>query len=411
MKITTANKRLTDAFIKGLGVDMLNGKAVDKRYKDERGLYLVVKSHGSKLWGYSYSFKGKKYTYAIGKYPMISLKMAREKVSELELLRAKGINPTEQKRETKLQYQKETQKSLDTVQVVCEAYLKNRIGDLGESTLTKHSQNLIKNVYPLIGDKQIKEVVKLDIVTITQRIQDRGALESAHRVGRLLNAIWRYALQLDKVNHNIIADIDFKSVLKPFKTKNFRTILDKDRIGELLIAIDGYRGEYTTRALLKLLPFVFARSANIRMMEWQEIDFIGKCWTIPAHKMKTKTEHKIPLSDEAIKIIKEIEPYTIDNPYVFSSPLSRFKPLSDNTINKALKQIGFHDEIVAHGFRAMFSTLAYESGLFRGEAIETLLAHKDTNKVRASYNRASYESEKRSIIDWWSNYLIEAKGC
>jgi integrase len=387
-----------------------NGKAIDKRYKDERGLFLLVRANGSKLWRYGYSFRGKKYTYAIGKYPLFSLKMARDKVTELETLRAKDINPTDKKRETKLQYQIEKRKT-DTVEKVCEMYLRFKKDTLSESTLKKHSQNLIKNVYPLIGSKEIKEVTRLDIITISQRIQERGALESGHRVGRLLNAIWRYALQLEKVEHNIISDISFRDVLKPFKNENFRTIVDKNRIGEMLRAIDNnLRSEYTTRYLLKILPFVFARSANIRMMEWCEIDFEAKTWTIPAHKMKMRKEHKMPLSDEAIKIIKEVQPYTIGNVYVFSSPVNRAKPLSENTINKALKQIGFHDEIVGHGFRAMFSTIANESGLFRREAIESLMAHKvSQNKVEGAYNRAKYEDEKKALIDWWNDYLLEAK--
>jgi len=404
--ISNNTSRLKEFFVKNVGVSFVDGKAQTKRYKDERGLFLVVTARGSKLWRYAYSFKNKKYTYAIGKYPMISLKKAREIINELEALRAKGINPTEHKQDLKI---KEKEVDNDTFFNVSQEWLKLQKGRLAETTLHKHVQALEKNFYPFISNKPMCMITKKEMINIAQKVQDRGALETAHRLLNLCNQIWRYALNLDKVEHNIIAEISKKDVLKPFSAKNFRTIVDKDRIGELLRAIDLYRGEYTTRALLKLLPFVFARSANIRAMEWQEIDFIGKCWTISADKMKTKKEHKIPLSNEAIAIIREIEPYTKDTLYVFCSPLNRFKMLSGNTINKALKQMGFHDEIVAHGFRAMFSTISYESGLFRGEVIESLLAHTDENKVRASYNRASYENEKREVIEWWSNYLVEAK--
>jgi len=412
-KIPTDDKRLSDAFVKTVKVYMEDGEAKNKSYSDGRGLVLIVTASGAKLWRYNYSFNGRKEKYSIGQYPQMTLKMARDKRLDLERLRADGINPVEQKRGLKLRFKLEQEKkkeeSQNTVKKLCEAYLKLKKGVLKDTTLIKHSQRLIKDVYPLMGDKNIKEIKKVEVITILQRIQERGALESAFRVARLLNSIWRYALQLDKVEHNIIADIVLKDVLKTYKNENFRTITDKSRIGELMNAIDGYGGEHPTRYLMKFLPHVFARSANIRLMEWSEIDFIAKCWTIPKHKMKMKIEHKIPLTDEAIRILKEIQPYTKDNLYVFSSPYNRFKPLSDGTINKALRLIGFHDEIVAHGFRAMFSTITHESGLFRGEVIEALLAHKDTNKVRASYNRANYENEKKEVMKWWSNYLIEAK--
>jgi integrase len=412
-KIPTDEKRLSDAFVKTVKVHLENGYPKSKSYTDGRGLVLIVTATGAKLWRYNYSFKGVKEKYSIGLYPQISLKMARDKRLELERQKALGVNPIAEKRELKLQFKLEQEKKKEelenTVKKVCEAWLRLKKGDLKDTTLVKHSQRLIKDVYPLMGDKNIKEVTKGEIIAIVQRIQERGALESGFRVARLLNAIWRYALQLDKVEHNIIADIVFKDVLKSYKNENFRTITDKSRIGDLMNAIDNYGGEHPTRYLLKFLPHVFVRGSNIRLMEWQEVDFVAKCWTIPAHKMKMKIEHKMPLTDEAIRILKEIQPYTKDNLYVFSSPHNRHKPLSDSTINKAFKLMGFHDEIVAHGFRAMFSTIAYESGLFRGEVIESLLAHKDTNKVRASYNRANYETEKKEVVEWWSNYLIEAK--
>jgi len=412
-KIPTDDKRLSDAFVKTVKVHLEDEKPKSKSYPDGRGLVLIVTATGAKLWRYNYSFKGVKEKYSIGLYPQITLKMARDKRLELERQKALGVNPIAEKRELKLQFKLEQEKKKEelenTVKKVCEAWLRLKKGDLKDTTLVKHSQRLIKDVYPLMGDKNIKEVTKGEIIAIVQRIQERGALESGFRVARLLNAIWRYALQLDKVEHNIIADIVFKDVLKSYKNENFRTITDKSRIGELMNAIDNYGGEHPTRYLLKFLPHVFVRGSNIRLMEWQEVDFVAKCWTIPAHKMKMKLEHKMPLTDEAIRILKEIQPYTKDNLYVFSSVYNRHKPLSDSTINKAFKLMGFHDEIVAHGFRAMFSTIAYESGLFRGEVIESLLAHKDTNKVRASYNRANYETEKKEVVEWWSNYLIEAK--
>jgi integrase len=153
----------------------------------------------------------------------------------------------------------------------------------------------------------------------------------------------------------------------------------------------------------------FVRSANIRFAEWSEIDFKNRVWVIPADKMKTKVEHILPLSDQAIAILKEVEPHTYDSKFIFPSSLGRTKTLSENTLNTALKRIGFGNEIVSHGFRSMFSTLAYESGKFRGEVIEALLAHKDPNEIRRAYNRANYEDEKREVITWWGDFLEGVK--
>jgi len=217
-KIPTDEKRLSDAFVKTVKVHLEDEKPKSKSYTDGRGLVLIVTATGAKLWRYNYSFKGVKEKYSIGLYPQITLKMARDKRLELERQKALGVNPIAEKRELKLQFKLEQEKKKEelenTVKKVCEAWLRLKKGDLKDTTLVKHSQRLIKDVYPLMGDKNIKEVTKGEIIAIVQRIQERGALESGFRVARLLNAIWRYALQLDKVEHNIIADIVFKDVLK-----------------------------------------------------------------------------------------------------------------------------------------------------------------------------------------------------
>ena len=221
----------------------------------------------------------------------------------------------------------------------------------------------------------------------------------------LCGQIWRYALQLDKVKHNIVADISKNDVLQSFSHTPMRTITDPQRIGELMRALSAYHGDYSTKWALLFMAHTFVRSANIRFAEWKEIDFKNRVWVISADKMKTKVEHKLPLSNQAIAILREVEPYTRDSKFIFPSSLGRTKTLSENTLNTALKRIGFGDEIVSHGFRSMFSTLAYESGKFRGEVIEALLAHKDPNEIRRAYNRASYEDEKREVVIWWSEFL------
>lgn len=396
---------LTNPTVQNAKPQLIDGVLKDKRYPDGGGLYLLATAKGGKLWRYNFSLHNKKYVYSIGKYPAISLKDARVIHSDLKTKVAKGINPAEEKRIKKLE-KKRTEKN--SFRDVAEDYLKMQVGMLAPSTLKKHCNALERDFYPVIGNMPINTITRKDLIAVAKAVQDRGAFETAHRLLNLCNQIWRYALQHDKVEHNVVADIDKRIALKGFKKNKYKTITEPKRIGELLRAIDTYTGSYTTKHLLRLLPYVFVRSANIRLAEWDEFDLVKKVWTIPAEKMKSRKEHKLPLCKQAIEILQEVYPYTKDAKYVFHSPLSRMRPLTDVAISSALKRLEFGDEIVPHGFRAMFSTIAYENK-FRGEVIEALLAHTDTNKVRSSYNRADYIEEKRGLVEWYGKYLEDLK--
>jgi len=398
---------LTATAVKSAKPKEVNGVLKDARYPDGGGLYLLVTAKGGKLWRYNFSFKNKKYTLPLGKYPNITLKEARERHREAKNLIANGINPVEEKRAQKRKEQQRQKKSFDAV---AREWVTLQRARLSPSTLNRYERALERDFYPIIGKRPIDEIKKTELIKVAQAIQKRGALDTAYRLLNVCNQIWRYALQLEIVEHNIVADISKKDVLKPYKPKKYNTITEPHRIGELLRAIDEYQGEYTTRQALKLLPHVFVRSSNIRLAEWKEIDFKKRLWVVPAEKMKAKKEHRLPLTDQAIEILQEIYPYTKEAKYIFHSPISRTRPLTDVTLSKALKRLDFGSEIVPHGFRAMFSTLAYESGNFRSEVIEALLAHQESNKVKAAYNRASYEAEKRQVMEWWSNFLDEVKG-
>ncbi|SFV59613.1 Integrase [hydrothermal vent metagenome] len=397
----TTNK-LTAKMVQSAKPKKLNGVLKDNYIADGGGLYLIVTAKGGKLWRYHYSFQNKKYRLALGKYPFLSLKEARKLHKEAQIKKANGINPVEERRVKKLQNKKEQKNSF---REVAEDYFKKRSSEIAPSTLKKHVNAMKKDFYPIIGNKPIDKIERAELVRIAQTIQERGANETAHRLINLCSQIWRYALQLDKVKHNIVADISKNDVLQSFKHTPMRTITDPQRIGELMRALHEYHGEYSTKWALLFMAHTFVRSSNIRFAEWEEIDFKKRVWIIPSHKMKAKAEHTLPLSNQAISILRAIEPYTKDSKYIFPSPLSRSKTLSENTLNTAFKRLGFGSEMVSHGFRSMFSTLAYENGKFRGEVIEMLLAHKDPNKIRRAYNRATYEDEKREVIEWWSGFL------
>jgi len=382
-----------------------NGILKDKRYPDGGGLYLLVTAKGGKVWRYNFSMNTKKYIYFIGKYPALSLKDAREIHGELKTKIAKGINPVIEKREKKTAKRKAIRNSFKDV---AEDYLKMRKDELASSTYVRYERALKRDFYPFIGAMPIDKVTRGDLVSIATYVQQRGALETAHRYLNLANQIWKYALQFDKVEHNIVGDIDKTIALKKFTNTEYKTITEPKRIGELLRAIEDYKGSFTTRHLLRFLPYVFVRSANIREAVWSEFDLKKKLWTIPASKMKSGKEHQIPLSNQAIAILEEVGLYTHDAKYVFHSPLSRTRPLTDVAVSSALKRLDFGNEIVPHGFRAMFSTIANEHGK-DSDVIEALLAHVEKDKVRGAYNRAEYREKKREVIEWYADYLEEVK--
>ncbi|MBA1420448.1 MAG: tyrosine-type recombinase/integrase [Epsilonproteobacteria bacterium] len=396
---------LTAPTVKDAKPKNVNGVLKDQRYPDGGGLYLLATAKGGKVWRYNFSMNSKKYIYFIGKYPAISLQDARKIHTELKSKIAKGINPVIEKREQKVAKRKAIRNSFKDV---AEDYLKMRKDELAPSTYVRYERALKRDFYPFVGAMPIDKVTRGQLVEIATYVQQRGALETAHRYLNLAHQIWRYALQFDKVEHNIVGDIDKTIALKKFTNKEYKTITEPKRIGELLRAIEEYKGSFTTRHLLRFLPYVFVRSANIREAVWSEFDLKKKLWTIPASKMKSGREHQIPLSNQAIAILEEVGQYTHDAKYVFHSPLSRTRPLTDVAVSSALKRLDFGDEIVPHGFRAMFSTIANEHGK-DSDVIEALLAHVEKDKVRGAYNRAEYKEKKRELVQWYADYLDGVK--
>ncbi len=411
----TTNK-LTATTVKNAKPKEVNGNLKDSRYPDGRGLYLLATASGGKLWRYNYSFQGKKYVLPLGKYPALSLKDAREVHQEAILQIAKGINPVEKKRVEKEKLKCKKSETENTFKHMVEEWLLKQKNKLADSTFKKLKRGIERDFYPIIENKSMDDITKGDLVKIVEAVQDRGALETAHRHLWTAKAIWRTALSRDMVKHNIVADIVADDILEPQvenKTSSYRTITDPQRIGALLKAIDTYKGSYTTRSLLKLLPHVSLRSQSIRLAKWKEFDLDNGIWIIPSEHLKLKKKYKglreydlvLPLSPQSLDILREIEPYTKDADYVFHSPLSKKRPLTVEAIEQAFKRMDFGEEITPHGVRHMFSTFANESGKFRSEVIEAFLGHMEKNKIRATYNKATYDNEKRELANWWSSFL------
>lgn len=395
-----------------------NTKPKEKKYKlsDGGGLFLQINSNGSKLWRLKYRIEGKEKEYAIGVYPDITLAKAREKREELRKHIADGIDPNEQKKQNKVEQKKLQDKKQNTFYNVSQEWWVNYEKEVSENYHIKLGRALENYMYPFIKKQPIEELKRSDILEVILALKSKGHLETAKRVFIMLNQIFRYAVVMEKTPHNIIADLDLKVIIGKIERKNYATFTKDKDIKGLLLSIDEYSGDYTTKMALKMLPYVFVRSFNIRHCEWSEIDFIDNVWRIPADKMKVKEEFILPLPPQVIAILEEIKPFSGDGRYVFPSFRAKDKPMSDNTLISAIRRMGYtKDEFVPHGFRSMFSTIAYEKAneedghSYTGEVIEALLAHKEPNKVKGAYNRAKYLVPMRGLICWYADYLDKIK--
>lgn len=393
-------------------------KPKEKDYKlfDGGGLFLLVAKTGGKRWRFKYRFNNKEKIIALGTYPSLSLKDARAKREEYKSLIANDIDPNELKKQKKEEILKVEKKKENTFYKVSQEWHENYQTEVSENYHIKLGRALENYVYKYMKDKPIEDVTRLDLIEILKILKERDLQDTASRVLMIINKIYKYAVTLEYVPHNIVADIEQKNILGKREKKHYPTFTKEKDIKGLLLAIDDYSGDYTTKMALKMLPYVFVRSYNIRYCEWCEIDFEKKEWIIPAHKMKTKTEFILPLPNQVIEILEEVKQFTGNGKYVFPSFRAKDKPMSDNTLIGALRRMGYtKEEFVPHSFRAMFSTIAYENAntkyghKYTGEVIEALLSHKEQNKIKEAYNRASYKDGMKEVISWYGNYLDKIK--
>lgn len=390
---------LTDTAIK-------SAKPRDTDYKlaDEKGMYLLIKKSGGKYFRFDYRFAGKRKTLALGVYPETSLKEARDKRDDARKLISNNLDPIEVKKTQKLQLKAETDNTLKAVATEWHEKLKSK---WSANHADRKWHYLEKDVFPTFGNTPINNISPRELLTLLEKIQARGAIDVAHRIKGLCGEVFRYGIYTDRCDRDPTQDI--KGVLIPKRNKHMATITNPKKVGELLRAIDGYDGDITTKFALELTPYVMLRPGELRSAEWSEIDLAAKQWKIPAEKMKMSRPHIIPLAKQVIEILKKMQPITGDGKYVFPSVRSRSRPMSENTITAALRRMGFSkDEMTAHGFRGMASTLLHENG-FKSEIIEIQLAHAERNKVKAAYNHAEYLPERIEMMVWWADYLDELR--
>jgi len=387
-----------------------NAKAKDKDYKlsDGEGLYLLVSKAGGKHWKLKYYFEGKEKKLSLGAYPEKSLSDARELKTKNRKLIADGIDPNQKIKDDKAQQAIKKEHDLNTFENIALQRLTKVQNTISESHYKRTLRGFMNDCFPFIGAKPINDVTAEDIIEILQRMDKRGVHDSARKLYFSISKTFKWAVSHRIAKRNPANDIDLNELLGKKEVKNYATLLKDDEIKGLLLAIDGYQGEYTTKQALKMMGYTAVRTINIRHAEWYEIDFKTKQWSIPASKMKTKTDLIVPLSQSVLKILEDMREYTGNYKYIFPSIKSRTAPMSDNTLLGAIRRLGFtKEEFTPHGFRAMFSSITHEKSKFSHEAIETQLAHSVGSNVSRTYNRAMYLDERVELMQWWSDYLNE----
>jgi integrase len=381
---------LTDIALKAL-------RPREKPYKvsDGRGLYVIVRPDGARWWRFRYHWAGREKLLSLGTYPDVSLKLARDRRDEARQLLNRGVDPSADR-------QAQRQAHIDTFKAVAEDWLA-RQRTLKPGTVAQLRRRLEVYVYPRIGRHPIATITAPELLRMLRRIEGKGNHETAHRVRSLISRIFRYAVGHGLADRDVAGDL--RGLLTPVKGNNFAAITAPKRIGELLRAIDGYHGQPQVMAALRLAPLVFVRPGELRAAEWGEFDLEHREWRIPAARMKMGTEHLVPLSSQAAAILEELRLHTGEGVLLFPSLRSRARPISDNTLNGALRRLGYSgEEHTAHGFRSMASTRLNELG-YPPDVIELQLAHVERNKVRAAYNRAERIAERRAMMQAWADYL------
>lgn len=393
-------------------VAVRNAKPGPKPYKmgDSHGLFLLVQPTGGKLWRFKYRVDGREKKLSIGPYPEIGLGEARRRRDEAREAMAAGKDPAREKQRDKVRAKVEAENTFAAITAeFCEK--RKRDGQRAWAPATaKRCEYLLSILCGSIGNMPIAEVEPADVLVAVRRIEGKGKLESARRTLQLAGSVFRYAVATARLKSDPTRDL--KGALTSPTVTHYGAVIDPAGVGELLRSIDGYEGQPITKFAMQLAPHVFVRPGELRHAEWLEIDLEGALWTIPASKTKMRKEHLVPLSRQAIAILKGVQPLTGQGGYVFPSVRTHRRPMSDNTINAGLRRLGYAtDEMTAHGFRAMASTLLNESGKWNPDAIERALAHGGTDKVRAAYHRGAHWKERVAMAQWWSDYLDELRVC
>ncbi|MCZ8182895.1 MAG: integrase arm-type DNA-binding domain-containing protein [Beijerinckiaceae bacterium] len=392
---------LTDLAIRGF-------KPAEKPYKksDGGGLQLRVMPSGSKLWVLMYrNAKGIQRKLSFGAYPTVTLEKARAKRSEAKTLLADGIDPFDHEKAAKAH--KLDSEAHTFASVAAELLAKKKREGKASNTIGKREW-----LYSLAGDafgrRPIAGITPPEVLKVLQAVESTGRLETARRMRSSIGEVFRFAVATGRATND--PTFALRGALAKPQVKHRAAILEPARFGELLRAVDGFRGQPETVAALKLMALVYQRPGELRKAEWREFDLDKAFWSIPASRMKMRRDQRVPLARQAVTILRELHTITGRGDLVFPGIVSARKPISENTLNIALRRMGFGaDEMTSHGFRATASTILNESGLFSADAIEIAQSRKDKNAVRAIYSRSDFFEERQRMAQWWADYLDELR--
>ncbi|MDD5300366.1 MAG: integrase arm-type DNA-binding domain-containing protein [Gallionella sp.] len=392
---------LTDTAIK-------NAKPSDKAFRlhDERGLYLEISPAGGKWWRFKYRYDSKEKRLSLGVYPDVSLKDARQRRDGARKLLADGVDPGENRKAVKAT---KTERGANSFEVIAREWFTKFKPRWAES----HSDKIIKrfenDVFPWLGSRPIAEITAQELLQCLRRIENRGALDTAHRAHQNCGQVFRYAVQTGRATRDPTGDL--RGALPPAKQEHYASITDPKAVAELLRAIDGFRGTFIVQCALKLAPLLFVRPGELRKADWAEIDLDKAEWSIPAERMKMRVPHLVPLSTQAVTFLRELHALTGTGNFVFPGARTNGRPMSGAAVNAALRRLGYDTktEITGHGFRAMARTILHQEIGIVPEVIEHQLAHRVPDALGTAYNRTKFLPERRHMMQQWADYLDKLK--
>lgn len=384
--------KLTDAKLRTL--------TTPGKHFDGSGLYLELTPAGGHYWRMKYRHGGKEKRLALGVYPDVGLKEAREKADAARKALQTGDDPGELKKAAKAQ---QAHEAANTFKAVAADWLTHQAGRWSHDTRARIAQTLNADIFPALGERPLVAIKPAEVMRAVQKIEARGAGDQAGRVLQRVKAIYRWAVTHGRIESSPMDSLMPGEILKPREVQHRAALSDRD-LPAFLAKLDAYNGDPTTINALRLLILTAARPGEVRGARWSEIDTDAALWIIPSERMKMRAEHRVPLSRQSMQVLEAMRPISGDRDLIFPSPTYRSKPLSENTFNAALRRMGYPDA-TAHGFRSLFSTMTNEHDRTLGDVVERALAHQDRNKVRAAYLRSTFLNDRVHLMQWWADHL------
>lgn len=370
------------------------------KHFDGAGLYLEVTAAGGRYWRMKYRHGGKEKRMAFGVYPAVTLKAAREAATEARKLLTVGDDPGALRKAVKAQTAHE---NATTLEAVARDWLAHQSGRWASVTAERVRASLEGHIFPTLGARPLVSIRPGEVMAAIKTVEASGAADQASRVLQRVKAIYRWAVTHERIETNPMLDLVPSEILKPRQVAHRAALSDRD-LPEFLSKLEAYEGDPNTVQALRLLMLTATRPGEVRGARWAEFDLEAALWVIPPERMKMRIEHRVPLSRQALEVLRTMEPLSGGRDLVFPSPFYPGKSLSENTFNSAMARMGYKGSATAHGFRALFSTVANECG-WNPDVIERQLAHVERNGVRAAYHRSTYMQDRQKLLQWWADYL------